>query len=224
VTGDRQTGSVPVPIAPPVVAYPTPPRWARWLRPTGVVLVVVGGLVLVAMMFFAMLTAMSDPATPWVGFVPGPDGAPTAVVQRSGAADVTQVLVEASETDRTVLWAVDRTPGSDWDGVVRLGTVPAGFSESTALRAGPVPAGSTLVVTNGCYASYVTVPSGPLTPGVVTTEDGELGQDEFYGDGGGFTPCGPEEFRTPARIAVGGLLLVFAGVTALVVTARRRFR
>ena len=69
-------------------------------------------------MLYAIVTLMGDPATPWVGFVPGPDGTPTAVVQRSGAKSVTQVQVLAPDS-ATVLWEIDRVPGSSWDGTSR---------------------------------------------------------------------------------------------------------
>lgn len=179
-------------------------------------------LVLVAL--FSMLTVMSDPATPSVGLMPGPDGAPTALVQRAGAERVTRVQVRASETDRTVLWDIDRVPGAPWDGTVQLGTLPKGFMLRTATPGSSIPGGAQVVVTNGCYASYITVPSGSLTPGVVTTEGRQISLDEFYSSGGAFTPCGAEEFRTPRWIAFGGLVLLIAGVGSLTVSARRRVR
>ncbi|WP_456847654.1 hypothetical protein, partial [Cellulomonas sp. P5_C6] len=181
-----------------------------------------GCVVLGAIALVSILTRMSDPATPWVGFVPGPDGTPSAVVQRSGADAVTSVSVEAADADRSVLWAIDRVPGSAWDGTLSLGSAPKAFVVKTALEGASIPAGSVLVVTNGCYASYATVPVGPLTPGVVTTEDQQVSLDEFYSDGGAFTACGAAEFETPLRIAGGGLVLLVAGLVALVASVRRR--
>ena len=102
---------------------------------------------------------MADPATPWVGFVPGPDGTPTAVVERSGAKSVTQVQVLAPDTD-TVLWEIDRVPGSSWDGTVTLGTVPKGFTMRAPMQGTSIPGGAYLAVTNGCYGSSATVPGG----------------------------------------------------------------
>ena len=211
-----------MPTAPPVVAPALRPRRVRWLRPVGTTLVIVGSVVLGAIALFSMITVMSDPATPWVGLVPGTDGTPTAVVQRAGAESVTQVSVVASDTDRTVLWAIDRVPGSAWDGTVGLGSVPEGFVSSTAMESASIPGGALLVVTNGCYASSVTVPDGPLAPGVVTTDGQEVSLDEFDSSGGAFTPCLDAEFRVPLRIAAGGLVLLVAGVGALVASVRRR--
>ena len=93
---------------------------------------------------------------------------------------------------------------------------------STAVQGASIPGGAVLVVTNGCYASYISVPSGPLTPGVVTTDSRQVSLDEFYSSGGAFTPCGAAEFRTPRRIASGGMVLLIAGVGALIASVRRR--
>jgi hypothetical protein len=211
-----------MPTAPPVVAPASPPRRVRWPRPVGTTLVIVGAVVLGAIGLFSMITVMSHPATPWVGLVPGPDGTPTAVVQRSGADSVTGLSVRASDTDPTVLWVIDRLPGSAWDGTVRLGSVPPGFTPSVAMQVAAIPGGAELAVTNGCYASYVTVPDGPLTPGVVTTDDQQVSLDELDSPGGAFTPCLDAEFRLPLRIAAGGLIVLVAGVGALVASVRRR--
>jgi len=221
VTGIPQTRSVTTPSAPPVF---TPASRVRWLRPVGTTLAIAGAVVLGVIALFLMLAAMSDPATPWVGFVPGPDGRPTVLVQRSGAESVTRVQVLASDTDRTVLWQIDRVPGSPWDGTVQLGTVPKGFVLRAATQGASIPGGAQVAVTNGCYASYITVPSGSLTPGVVTTNSQQVSLDEFYSSGGAFTPCGAEEFRTPGRIALGGLVLLLAGLGALIASARHRVR
>lgn len=199
-----------------------PSWWERALRPAGIALVIVGGVVLGLMALLTMVTLMSDPETPWVGFVPGPDGTPTVVFGPAGAAGVTSVLVEAPDDEYTVVWAIDRVPGSPWDGSVALGSVPQGFEPATELRGATIPRGSTLVVTNGCYASYVSVPDGPLKPGVVTTEDQQVTPEEFAADEVGFTPCGPTEFKTPLRIAGGGLAMLVAGSVALVAGAVRR--
>ena len=137
---------------------------------------------------------------------------------------MTQVQVRASGTDRAVLWQIDRVPGSTWDGTVQLGTVPKGFVLRAATQGASIPGGAQVAVTNGCYASYITVPSGSLTPGVVTTSSQQVSLDEFYSSGGAFTPCGAEEFRTPRRIALGGLVLLIAGVGALVASGRRPAR
>jgi len=211
-----------MPTAPPVFTAASPPKLVRWLRPVGATLAIVGTVVLGAITLVTMLTVMSDPATPWVGFVPGPDGTPTVVVQRSGATSVTQVQVRVSDTDRTVLWEIDRVPGSSWDGTVGLGDVPKGFMASHAMQGAAIPGGAVVVVTNGCYASYVSVPDGPLTPGVVTTDDQQVSLDEFYSSGGAFTPCGHAELRTQRSIAAGGLVLLSAGIGALIASIRRR--
>lgn len=211
------------PSAPPVFT-PASRQRVRWLRPVGTTLAIAGAVVLGVIALFSMLAAMSDPATPWVGFVPGPDGRPTVLVQRSGAESVTRVQVLASDTDRTVLWQIDRVPGSLWDGTVQLGTVPKGFVLRAATQGASIPGGAQVTVTNGCYASYITVPSGSLTPGVVTTSSQQVSLDEFYSSVGAFTPCGAEEFRTPRRIALGGLVLLVAGLGALIASARHRVR
>jgi hypothetical protein len=55
-------------------------------------------------------------------------------------------------------------------------------------------------------------------------EDQELSLDEFNSGGLGFTPCGPAEFGTPIRIAKGALVLLVAGLAALVAARWRRTR
>lgn len=211
-----------MPSSPPVSTAAAPPKRVRRLRPVGATLAVVGTAVLGATALVTMLTVMSHPTTPWVGFVPGPDGTPTVVVQRSGATGVTGVQVRVSDTDQTVLWGIDRLPGSSWDGTVVLGDVPKGFVASTARQGAAIPGGAVVVVTNGCYASYASVPDGPLTPGVVTTDDEQVGLDEFSSSGGAFTPCGDAQLRTLRSIAAGGLVLLSVGVGALVASIRRR--
>ena len=211
-----------MPIAAPQLAPPLPSRRRRWLLPVGVIVTVVGFCVLGAIALFSMVTLMSDPATPWVGLAPGLDGTPTVLVQRSGADAVSAISIEASRADQTVLWAIDRVPGSAWDGAAGLGTTPKGFVLRTAPGEVAIPAGSVVVVTNGCYASYVTMPVGPLTPGVVTTEGQEVSREEFSSNGSSFTPCGAAELRTPRRIAEGGVVLVVAGLVALVASVWRR--
>ncbi|ROS31712.1 hypothetical protein EDF34_1375 [Cellulomonas sp. PhB150] len=183
---------------------------------------VVGAVATGLMALVLMVTMMSDPATPWVGLVPAADGAPTLVVQREGARGVTEISVEAGGASRDVLWSIDRVPGADWDGVVPIGTVPPAFRQRVPQGEGPLPAGSTIVVTNGCYASYLTMPRGTLEPGVVTTEDGPVLPDEFSSDGGGFTPCGSADLDVPLAIAGGGVALFVVGLVLLVVSAARR--
>lgn len=209
-----------MPPAPPVFLPSPASTWVRWLRPIGVTLTIVGVVVLGAVAFVSMITLMSDPATPQVGFMPGPDGAPRAVVARAGADEVT--TVELEDADQSILWAIDRVPGSEWDGVVVLGTTPAGFVPRTALEGTSLPGSAELVVSNGCYASYESVPVGSLTPGVVTIDGDELGLDEFHSDGAGFTPCGATELRTPLTVAVGALVVLLAGLGALVASGRLR--
>jgi hypothetical protein len=224
VTGVHHNSCMTMPSAPPVFLPPLPPKWVRGLRPVGLTLTIVGGLVLGAIAFIAMITLMSDPATPAVGFMPGPDGTPRAVVDSSAVDDVTHIEVYVEDEDQSVLWAVDRLPGAAWDGEVVLGTTPENFVLTTAPPEGAIPGGSVLLITNGCYGSYATVPAGPLKPGVVTMEDQELSLDEFNSGGLGFTPCGPAEFGTPIRIAKGALVLLVAGLAALVAARWRRTR
>ena len=205
-----------------MVAQPMPSRWVRSLRPAGIVLVIVGGLALGLMALASMVTLMSDPATPWVGFVPGQGGTPTVVVGPAGAAGVTSIVVEAPDAEHTVVWAIDRVPGSSWDGSVALGTVPQGFVPTTERRGATIPRGSTLLVTNGCYGSYVSVPHGTLKRGVVTTDDQQVTLEEFAADEVGFTPCGPTDLSTPVRIAGAGLAILVVGLVALVAGTVRR--
>ena len=103
---------------------------------------------------------------------------------------------------------------------VTLGTVPKGFTMSTPMQGTSIPGGAYLNVTNGCYFAGATVPTGPLTPGVVTTDDQQVSLDEFYRYGGAFTPCQLAE--TPSWVAAGGLVLLIAGGSALIASPRRR--
>lgn len=200
----------------------TRPWWVGWLRPAGVIGTAIGATTVAVMALVLMVTGMSDPATPWVGLVPGPGGAPTLVVQREGAAGVTEVLVESAAAPHEVLWSIERVPGAAWDGVVALGAVPQGFIPVVPAGNAPIPAGSTIVVTNGCYASYLTMPRKRLEPHMVTTEDEVVSLDEFSSDGGAFSSCGAPAVETPLAVAGGGLVLLLCGVVLLAAPVRRR--
>jgi len=186
-----------------------------------VVGIALGAVVVALMALVLMVVGMSDPAVPWVGLTPGADGVPNLVVQREGARGVTEVSLEA-ETSFDVLWSVERVSDEVWDGVVPVGGVPRGFEERVPARTESFPAGSTIVVTNGCYGSYVTMPRGALTPGAITTDDGVLDIDEFSAEGSAFSSCGPDDLKTPLAIAGGGVVLLLGGIVLLVATAGRR--
>lgn len=157
-----------------------------------------------------------DPATPLLGWSRGPDGALVLELGPRSGAQTTRIELFGShdlEADEPVLWSVARAAEAPWDGALRLGAAPPGFTTDVELS-GATPAVAQVRVDNGCYFSWIDVPAAAPAAGKVTIQDDvDLTSAEFASQDTGYTGCPPAQLPSVNR---WGFAVVAAGVVALV--------